>query len=1297
MTPTETKLESRHESKIRFLDAALHVIRAKGYFATRIEHVCETAGLTRDSFFHRFESKEALVLGAADYWMEGFDALFASAPYRDPVDPLDRLLARRLFSVTQPGTPKCQKFPVQNGSNHSWRQFMKRMTLWILPLLLVIFGSGACLAQNTSSGDIRGTVTDTTGALIPGVTVTVKDVDKDTTTTYVSDSAGLYDTGAIAEDHYLLTFTRDGFETYVRGPITVELGIVTIDAKMQVGKISQQVVVNTDVAMLSTESGAQEGVMEADTIVNLPQVGGLNGGGADWENFIILLPGASGSPENSSNNLTSGMATSINGNLPFASMLQDGATTTLPMSQNSDVTVFETTAEVKVSSSAFSAQYGVGDVVYNQITKSGGDKFHGAGYEYLQNNALDAASYAFGTGTVPVLHFNNFGGAVGGPILKHKAFFYFDYDRTIDHGGSATGFSTEPTTAMMSGDFTGMPTLYDPTTQVMVTSGTCTYANALYPGGTLSQAAPCVQRQSFASEYGNGNKIPSTMINPVAQAFQKFFPGINTAGTPVTGKGYNSNNFVYNVPNSSPYIKWFGRMDIDTSPKNRLTLAETESNNPNVNFSEGICPFNCGTGDVSRDNASVSDVWSPSSRFINEARLGFTDQLNFFVPQSLGQGWPAKLGLAFSEADAIPNLTVNGFDGNLIAGTNAVYKEMLFDPSDVVTLIKGKHVLHLGGEFLINRADSTNWGNITSAAITYGGTYTAQGGVLTAPYDGFSYADFLLGQTQQWSANNTPEYGGRWKTPQLFVQDDWKVKPNLTVNLGVRYEIMTGWRDVNGNETDFDPAVSNFNVSSSAINGIAPGAPVTGGMWYAFSGANGRTTLQAPKYDIVMPRAGFSWQVMNNTVLRGGLGVYSSTWSEDTYGQGLGNAFGSKGAIDDTTLTNGLCPVVNLSSTPTTPNTQDPGCGVPGFNPKTIAQAYVTAPTTPWAQNGNSVNYNEYHTPIPTNYQFSLSVERQFATNYVASVAYVGNHGDHLNTSALDINQVPESELGQGATATPYPIFNQINGSTNNAVSNYNALQTSITKRMTSGLQFSVNYTWSHFLDDMDSSGWGDREGFQNYQNAYAINQNYSNSNFDIRNMLKGEAIYQLPFGRGRQWLNGNLITDEVLGGWQLSATWVDQGGNPMGITTGGNNNSGNLSGTNTQEANRIGNLFSGPDCLPRCHTIASWYNGYHQNTTTGVSDGGLDIPAPNTYGTFLRNTVYGPGLNVLNFSLGKTFDVIPDRGIKFEIRADAQNALNHPSFGQPGNNSVGPGQVTNITSTTVGGRTMQIYGRFSF
>ena len=422
----------------------------------------------------------------------------------------------------------------------------KRMR-WIPLALLLVSSGGLCLAQNTDSGDLRGTATDATGAIIPGVTVDVTDVDKGVTRTYVTDAAGLYDTGAIPEDHYLVKFSKEGFETYVRGPVTVNLGIQTVNAEMKVGQVSQQIVVTTDVPMLQTESGAQEGTLEASTMDELPQVGSQNGGGADWENFVILMPGASGAPENSSNALNPGTISSINGNLPFADVLQDGATTTLPMSQNTDVTVFETTAEVKVSATAFSAQYGVGDIIYNQITKSGTNSFHGAAYEFLQNNALNSAPYEFGSPyKVPVLHFNNFGGAVGGPILKNKMFFYFDYDRTINHGGASTGFSTEPTTAMMSGDFSGpgFPTIYDPTTQVVQPNGSCQYTDGAFSstGGVSPAGVPCVIRKSFAEEKGMGNKIPAGMINPVAQAFQKLLPTPNVPGTP-SGKGYQQNNY----------------------------------------------------------------------------------------------------------------------------------------------------------------------------------------------------------------------------------------------------------------------------------------------------------------------------------------------------------------------------------------------------------------------------------------------------------------------------------------------------------------------------------------------------------------------------------------------------------------------------------------------------------------------------------------------------------------------------------------------------------------------------------
>ena len=556
-------------------------------------------------------------------------------------------------------------------------------------LVITLTVSGvAGFAQNTNSGDIRGVVTDSSGAVVPGATVKVEDRDKGISHIYTTDGAGLYDTGSIVPDNYLITITASGFQTYVRGPITLEVGTVTVNASLTVGAATQEVIVTTDVPLLQTETGAQTNTLESKQLLQLPQVG------ADWQNFIQLLPGAS------SINYRTGQTASINGNLPYNTVLADGATTTLPMSQNADVMVLETVQEVKVDTSGFSAQYGIGGVTFNQISKGGTNQFHGAAYEFFQNNALNAANYAFGAKTsVGLVRYNNFGFAVGGPIIRNRLFFYFDYDKTINPGSASTGFENVPTAALLSGDFTGFPTIYDPTTQTVGANG-------------------IVQRKSFAAEYGNGNKIPANLIDPVAAAISKYYPAPNS------GSGI-SNNFYYNVPSSNPFTKYFGRLDWQINPSNHIIISETNSDNPAQYHNQGICPINCQSGDVSRDNAQVSWVWTISPNLINEARMGFTDQLNFFEPYSLNQGFPAKLGWQFAKADTFPDIQISG-NGNfyeLQPASNAVYKEFVFDPSDVVTLIRGRHVLHFGGEFLINRADSTAWGNLNAGQMGYTGVF----------------------------------------------------------------------------------------------------------------------------------------------------------------------------------------------------------------------------------------------------------------------------------------------------------------------------------------------------------------------------------------------------------------------------------------------------------------------------------------------------------------------------------------------------------------------------------------------
>lgn len=1134
---------------------------------------------------------------------------------------------------------------------------------WLVVTLAVMLwaGCGAGFAQSTNSGDIRGIVTDTSGAAVPGVTVTVTNKNTGVSKDYVTNQDGLYDTSSIVAGTYELTFMKQGFQKYVRSNITVLVGNTSVNAKLNVGTVTQEVVVSTDVPLLKTDGGDQTTTLEAKSMSQLPEVG------QDWQNFTILLPGSSGSPGfgNASN---PGQVASVNGNLPYSTVLADGAAVTLPSSANADVMVLEDVQELQVSASAFSAQYGVGGIMFNQISKGGTDSFHGSAYEYLQNDAFDAANYAFKQKTrklaLSKVRYNNFGFSVGGPVIKKKLFFFFNYDKIINHGAASTGSTTVPDAGALTGDFTGPGylTIYDPNTTVLTQA---TGTRPLPSDPSKTQTCPCYDRTSFAAEYGNGNRIPASRIDPVAKAIEAYYPKANQSPNSVVG-GVSKNNYFYNVPNAAPFTKYFGRLDYDITGNNRLTTSVTESDNPAYSNGQGICPINCQYQDVSRINSQISDVWTISANTINELRLGYTNQLNFFVPASLGKGFPAKLGWQFAKADVFPNVNVGGYYG-LASSTNAVYKEHAYDPSDVVTLVRGKHILHFGGEFLFFRDNSTAWGNLNAGTMGYTGAFTAetQGDSLT----GLSYADFLLGQTQNWSAQETPEYGGRMRLPQMFVQDDYKVLPNLTLNLGLRYQIQTGWGEVKGNMATFDPTVQN------------PKSGTLGGLWFGSTHANGRTTLQKPVYNTLLPRVGFAWQFDPKSTLSGGFGLYAYNWSLDTYGGGMGGAFGQSGNITD--QTNGVTPVVILSSS---------GSNLP----------YLSASTDPSKSNGQGVNYNPYDTPVGGSYQWNLSLQRELSNNMAVQLAYVASHGHNLPWNA-DANQIPESKLGPNDVALgyrPYPQYQGVSGYiSHNAISNYNSFQASVQRRLTQGLEFNFNYVWAHFLDDMDSSGWGSRAGGQAYQNAYVISENYGNSNFDVRNAFKGSVVYQLPFGHGRQFLNNNLLLDEIIGGWQASGTIVAQSGQPFTVTMAKNNSYA-----------QAGSWY--PNVIGNAHLSS---RGPYHGTLQWFNEAAFAQPNNGTFGNSGRNSLNGPGLSNVNFSLGKSFAIWEQ--VHLQVRADASNIFNHPSFGLPGSSlSVcapdpktgqlpsgcsASGVVQTGTSTingvTIGGRSMQVGARLSF
>jgi hypothetical protein len=1153
-----------------------------------------------------------------------------------------------------------------------------RFTLLFLSLCLAVSG----WAQSTNSGDIRGTVTDPTGALVPAVTVTVLNVDTGVSKDYVTNQDGLYDTASIVAGNYTLTFTKAGFEGLVRGPITLEVGFTTVNAQLKVGSTSTQVTVTTDVPLLHTETGDQTVTIETHDMAEMPNVGGTNG--PDWENFMILLPGSVGTSGSSQGSTNPGMAVSTNGNLPFSDILADGASTTLPSSQNANPAAMEDVDELQVSLSSFSAQYGVGGMVINQITKGGTSRFHGSAYEYFQNNALDAANYGFGSKvTVPFLRYDDFGGTVGGPValagLRKKAFFFFGYDQIVDEGVSS-GYQTVPTADIMSGDFTGSYLLYDPTTQTIAYD---------------SNGNPYPVRQSFLSEYGS-NAIPAGMIDSVSAKFQQYYPTASSHipyGQFVTGSlqptGVLQNNFYSQYPNPRPWKRYFGRLDYDITPNNRLTMSDTQGDEiENGDNAVTACPIGCQLGDVDNNNAQVTDVWNISPHTINEARMGYTDQLNFFSDSGTGTGIPGTLGWQFAKANILPAVQ---FERNypyawIQPATNAEYKEFVFDPSDVVTMIRGKHILHFGGEFAFYRDDTTKWGNLNGGTLQFSGAYTEQwtlnaSGVASPNTStGEEYADFLLGYTSNWSAGVNPETGVRLKKPQMFLQDDWKLRPNFTVNLGLRYEISHGYNEVKGNITSFDPTVTN------------PATNTLGAYWFESTKANGRSSEMANVFTTFLPRLGASWLMDPKTTVRGGFGLYSYNFSIDNYGN-LGNVIGgsiaSSGSYAD--QSNGIYPVTKFDG---------PGTLFPLGGGTAATLPYTASSTSPARFNGQGANYAPYHTPIPEIYQWNFGVERQLSTNYVATVTYVGSHGLNL-TFPTNINGVPENELspsdtsgcGTGSTvncAEPYPIYQGIGGNLYQAISNYNSLQASTTKRLTHGLSFSFNYTWSHMLDDQDSSGWGSHSGPQNYQHLSTLTKNqaalnYGPSNFDVRNAFKGYVVYQLPFGKGKMFLNQNAIADAVVGGWAISGTVVELSGNPFQLSATNNDYDGTTA---------YPNLVKGVSTKPQGgRTLGEWYN-----------PAAFSNPANGEFGTLGRNPLIGPGVNAFNLGGGKTFS-FPWEGIKFALRCDATNAFNHPSFGSPNGslsapdaNGVFAGPITGqVKSLTQGGRTVQVSGRITF
>ena len=420
-------------------------------------------------------------------------------------------------------------------------------------LLLCVAHVG--LAQNTNSSDIRGTATDQSGAVLPGVTVTVLNNETGVIRTFVTNGDGIYDTNSILPGTYTVTFSKTGFEKLVKNSIVLQVGLATVDGALQVGAITQEVTVSSDLPLLKTEDAQVATTLSTEQLTDLPSVDPANG----WTSLLKLLPGATSTPRGTngggSGDENPGVDQAIAGTMPyFSSYLVDGGSIWLPHSANIDQGESETVAEVQVITTTASAMYGGGGNVFNVISKSGTNRFHGAAYDYFQNDDLDARDYFNPTGAKAKQRYNYFGGAIGGPVLKDKLFFYFNYQQLANPNSSESNVSV-PTAAMKAGCFD--PALF----------GTSLTLDPAHGGTPLTtNAAQC------GAFNVNDLALPTADFDPVAVNIQKFYQTPNLSGI--------QNNYSFLQAGNGNSIKYFGRLDYNMSAKNRINISVTMHDNP---------------------------------------------------------------------------------------------------------------------------------------------------------------------------------------------------------------------------------------------------------------------------------------------------------------------------------------------------------------------------------------------------------------------------------------------------------------------------------------------------------------------------------------------------------------------------------------------------------------------------------------------------------------------------------------------------------------------------------------------
>ena len=959
--------------------------------------------------------------------------------------------------------------------------------------LLCLVLDGPTLRGQTFYASLSGVVTDASGAVVPGATVTVVETDTSVQYRTVTNGKGSYQVSFLKPGQYVVEVQKSGFKDFKTAAIALVLNqAAVVDAKLEIGAQSQVITVSAQGTALNETNAEIGNEIGSSDLVNLPENIGTHG--AEELLLAAQVPGVSStSPDYSNpNNI------SLGGGRPDTNpIIVDGLPSNMGVNDTYGlVPTPDSTEELQVLTSPFSAQYGQsGGGAILTTTKSGTQDFHGSLFEYHNDQSLNALSYFSAPNTLrPVAVFNYFGGSVGGPVYiprvvngrKRHLFFFTDFEDT-KNASSKTLLTNVPTAAELTGDFSGLtpqgapnPPVYDPQTLHRMPNGQI--------GGT---------------PFPN-NMIPPGRLDAVGKQLVAFYPASNCSyltynycvyPTGYNGYFYNADRVDYNISDYDHIWAKFSRDGPDGSAVNYIPNAANTS----------------ARGGWTDDHYEAS--WSHifGAKVSNEARFGYVSEVNYSYPKV-----PAvdSIGLTGVTLSQFPNISVTGLT-SLGTGSYSWNLDGHYILNDAVVVVLGRHTLSLGGEYMDYIYSQYDPG-VLSGSYNFNGQFTSTSGqsVLGLP-------DLELGLPAKTtiSTNNT------WfreiaKYASLYAQDDYRLTPKLTLNFGLRWEFDGPYAEAKNQMYTFNPSLTD---------------PTTGKMGaIEFAGYNGAPhNLTGSYYKGFLPRVGFSFHALKYTVLRGGYGIF------ELPGIGFGgNAFTSKSTVSTTFQSaDGITPVYQLQN------------GVPGYSPEVGPNGEPLIPTSLSDPTQNVVELQQ-NGSLAYLQQWEFGVQQQLGHNWLAEVDYQGNHGVHLPVT-LQVNQIQPTAgccygLKTAQSLRPYPQVLNVAYYVNGGASQYAALQAQLSHRWSQGLSAILAYTYAKQMDDVDAAARGDAVG---NQNVYDLRAQWGTAMTDIPQRLSVTGVYDLPFGAGSQFKTNHWILDQAIGHWRVSTVASFQVGYPYNIS----------------------------------------------------------------------------------------------------------------------------------------------------